>query len=85
MGQGIDQILDFDHAEGDCIDHYFQPDPSTFDSALENPIIADPVGEGFLTVTQTGAGVLVALTAGAGTGLLLINTSLDMLPPDFFI
>lgn len=83
---GRDVIIDFNYAEGDRIDASFFTFPPNFDSGVDSPIaVTDPVGQGFVTLTDTPGGVRIALVADPGASLVLLNTSLAMLPPDFLI
>lgn len=83
---GRDVIIDFNYADGDRIDAGFFTFPPNFDSGVDSPIpVTDPVGQGFITVTQTPGGVVIALVADPSASLVLLNTSLAMLPPDFLI
>jgi Ca2+-binding RTX toxin-like protein len=83
---GKDVIVDFNYAEGDRIDASFFTFPPNFDSGVDSPtLVTDPIGQGFITVTNTPGGVLIALAADPTASLVLLNTSLDMLPADFLI
>lgn len=90
IATGVQYITDFNYAEGDRIDAWFQFfDPESVDGSqpetVAASIVSDPVAQGFLTVTQAVGGVFVALTSNPGAGLLLANISLETLPPDFLI
>lgn len=90
FGQGgIDRVLDFTYAAGDRVDAaFFRFDPETEGfppEAVARATVTDPIGEGYVRVTQTAEGVLVGLVANAGSGLLLTGVTLADLPPDFLI
>lgn len=85
--QGDDRVLDFNFAAGDRIDAFFQIFPPNFDSAFPETatLVTDPVGQGFLTLTQGSTGVFVGLTADPSSGLLLVGTVLADVTSEWFI
>lgn len=85
--RGDDRVLDFNFAAGDRIDAFFQILPPNFDTAFPETatLVTDPIGQGFLALSQTSTGVFVSLTADPASGLLIVGATVADVTPEWFV